>query len=35
MKYKECICKMVNSIKKEKTLKRIYKFVMYLWAREA
>lgn len=34
MEYKECICEMVNKITTEKALKRIYKFVMYLWARE-
>lgn len=34
MAYKESICRMVNSISGEKTLKRIYKMVMYLWARE-
>ncbi len=32
--YKESICEMVNQIKSEKTLKRIYKFVMHLWCRQ-
>lgn len=34
MEYKEAIFQMINSIREEKTLKRIYKLVMYLWARE-
>lgn len=34
MQYKKYICEAVNKITAEKTLKRIYKFVMYLWARE-
>lgn len=34
MAYRESICEMVNKITAEKTLKRIYKFVMYLWVRD-
>lgn len=34
MQYKKYICEAVNKITEEKTLKRIYKIVMHLWARE-
>lgn len=34
MAYREYICEMVNKITAEKTLKRIHKFVMYLWVRD-
>jgi len=35
MKYKETIIKIVGKIQSEKTLKRIYKFVLYLYTHEA
>ena len=34
MEYRESICEMVNKITTKKALKRIYKFVMYLRARD-
>lgn len=35
MKYKETIIELVGKIHSEKTLKRIYKFVLYLYTHEA
>lgn len=35
MRYRKAICELVNQIKSEKTLRRIYDLVIYLWGREA
>lgn len=35
LRYKEAIFQLVGRIQDEKTLKRIYRFVLYLYAKEA